>query len=163
MDMCYDDLFFNGIHGGVAVAAKAAQTPPEEDEKAARTKIEDVRTAKLRMGEHRPKAEFDQQLKDAAVTKERKESADFYKRTETEANDKFSSPEVKYEDTIGDQATGEAAGGIIDKARPASRKDVAAYRREEANKTGNERLIKQSTEEDKEIRQEDENTRKVKA
>lgn len=153
----YGSVAIQGILGGLMGVGKAVASNAEDEMKAERKRVEDERLSKLRMGEYQQKQAMDA----AAVEEQNKKRGEFYARTDAEAQAKFAKPDVTYTDTLGDEQTGEDAGGIIEKGRKASRKDTAAYRREEANKTGDLKLIEQSSKEDKEIRDEDEASRKV--
>lgn len=158
MAMSMGSVLARGVLGAVAGGAHAAAENAKDEMKAEAARIREERLSKLRIGEYQAKATFDAQVKDQAVAKERKETADFYQRT-AEAPGKAA---TTYTDAIGDETEGASAGGIINEARKATRDETARFRLEEAKKSGNEKLIKQAYDEEKDVRAEAEQQRKFK-
>lgn len=161
MAMSGAGVALQGVLGAIGGGAQAAAKVAHEQQMEEYARIREERLSKLRLGEYQARADIDLRMKDAAVAKERRERADFYTRTERDAPGKEVS--TTYTDMLGDETEGQSAGGIINSVRQPTRQELAEYRRVQAQKTGNEKIIGETYNEAKDIRAEAEQARRTDA
>jgi hypothetical protein len=143
MAMSYGNVVAQGILGGVMGAARGVAQNAQEEQRIEAERLKEERLSKLRLGEYKAKAEFDQQQKDIVTARDEKDTADFYART---------GPQTKastYTDATGDATEGASAGAVTSE-RTETAREVADRRAEEARKTGKKGII-EATRADREL------------
>jgi hypothetical protein len=145
------NIALQGIVGAVQGAGQAAYNSALEQQKQESERIREQRLSQLRMQEHATNTTYDLAAQKAAADVKAKESADFYAKTAAAVPGKgiIDQAQATY-DT--DEGTQTSVSNPVTTTVPPSRADVAAFRLEEAKKSGKPELIKQSYEEDRDVR-----------
>jgi hypothetical protein len=154
------DVFAQGIIGGLGGAAQGAYTSALEEQKRETEAIREQRLSALRTQEYAANRATDARITQQQQDQERAKSADFYARTEASAPGKTIKNQATATYETEDGEPGTSASDTVTTKEPPTRREIADYRAGEAKKSGNEKLIAQTYTEAKDIRAEDEQTRK---
>jgi len=162
MAISLGNIFVQGVLGAAGGAAAGAAQVDQMKMKEEMERTKEERLSKLRTQEHATNRQFDLKMTQDAQAKDRKDAADFYARTADAAPGKSINEQAAatYETDAGQESV---SSNVETTKLPPNARELAAYRKQEAYKTGNEKLIAQTLKEDEDLRKEDEQRRKESA